>query len=219
MELELGRLVVGRLARNPWLGVAALGLLVLPWLLRLVGPLGIQPQLVDSQILIAETAFLWGLLGGCAGLGVLGSIEPWLERTGRGRHWRARVVVLTVAIVGPMPLAFLHRLYLPSGLDPGSTWAPIAWRLAFLIAVACLVDAARVPTVRSIAFLSLAWWLPALVPAVFGVALLSTESSLPELARSGTSAGGSTASLAGFAPILALGLLATGIDLLRRRSA
>jgi len=219
MELELGRLVLGRLTRNPWLVIAGAALLVAPWWLRVVGPLGIRSQSIDNTRLIAESTFLWGLVGGCAGLGVLRSIEPWLARTSRGRQWRARVVVLTCAVIGPMPLAFLHLLYLPNDGHGGSI-VPTAWVLAFLVAAACLIDTARVSALRSIGFLSLAWWLPALVPSVFGVVTLSSwwTSALPEHARSGAQSLGSTASAGGFAPILALGLIAVGIDLLRRRS-
>lgn len=221
MELALGRLVVRRLASSPWVWLAGVVLFVLPWVLRHSGPLGVSSQPVDPQALTAESVFLWGLVGGWIALELLRAIEPWLERIGRGRHWRARVAVLVTCIAGPAPLALLPSL-LPGGASLGTaSLLPCAWIVAYLSAAAALVDCLRIPAIRSIAFLSLAWWLPALVPDLFGVASFVSRASFPALSdsTSGSMALGSTAPIGGFAPILALGLVAWGIDLLRRRSA
>lgn len=153
------------------------------------------------------------IVGGLLGLSALAEIRPWIDRLPAPRRWQARIAILSMTVCMPaLPLL------LPLGVGVGSgTWSLLgAIGLAGGSSVASALVAERIParSARSLVFLGMAWWLPALVPDLSpdpAFALTLSDAS-GHLARAPTSA----AWLAAFGSILATTLIAIGLDLVGR---
>jgi hypothetical protein len=187
-------------------------LCALPWLLAVLGPLGPDPRSLFSSRMIYEVAFVWGLIGGVIGLTALGEISSGLEPLGTLRRLRAQAVVLCLCILVPS-LPIVALAFLPAARE-GSIVAPAGVLLMALHILAIGLVASQMPpgVLRSIAFLSLAWWFPALVSTpVRGIVVHVLDAT-----RHLESSSGSAAWPAACAPILALVLTAIGVDVIRR---
>jgi hypothetical protein len=212
MELELAKLLVRRCLHRPFLILAWLALCALPWLLAVLGPLGPDARSLFSSRMIYEVAFVWGLIGGLIGLSALGEIATGLDPLGSLRRIRAQAGVLGLCILVPgLPIVALGLL--PAARE-GSSIALENVLLMALHVLAIGLVAAQIPAgaLRSIVFLSLAWWFPALVSApIRGIVVPVLDAT-----RHLESSPGSAAWPAACAPILALVLTAIGVDVIRR---
>jgi hypothetical protein len=210
MEREILQLVARRCARHPLLLAAWFSLCALPWLLAILGPLGPDARSLFSSRMVYEVAFVWGLIAGTAGLAAVGDMDAWLDPLGTVRRLRAHTVALGTCIFVPVvPLVIL-------GLAGRMTWIQTlaATFLMALHLVAIGLVCAQIPSgsLRSIAFLSLAW----LVPALGSVPLRGIVVPVLDATRHLQATSGSPAWPAVFAPILALVLTAIGVDVIRR---
>jgi hypothetical protein len=218
MELELVKLIGRRWASRPLLLCAWLCLCAVPWILAVLGPLGPDARSLFSSRMIYEVAFVWGLIGGLIGLTVLGEIAAGLEPLGAGRRLRAHAVVLGSCILVPgLPIVALG--FLPAaGEGRGAGLAGFLWMAAHLVAIGMIAGQIQPGPLRSIAFLSLAWWFPALVSGPLRVMVVPVFDATRHLDATGhlEASSGSSAWPAACAPILALVLTAIGVDLVRR---
>ncbi len=212
MELELAKLIIRRTLHRPALLLAWIGLCSLPWLLAVLGPLGPDARSLFSSRMIYEVAFVWGLIGGVIALTALGEITTSLEPLGTLRRLRAQTGVLALCILLPgVPIVALGLL--PAARESAG-FAPAGVLLMALHVLALGLIAVQIPAgaLRSIAFLSLAWWFPALVSGpVRGIVVAVLDAT-----RHLDSSPGSAAWPAACAPILALALTAIGVDVIRR---
>lgn len=210
MEREILRFVARRCARHPLLLAAWFSLCALPWLLAVLGPLGPDARSLFSSRMVYEVAFVWGLIGGVTGLAAVGEMTAWLAPLGTLARLRAQAASLGSCILVPMiPLVLLD-------LAGRGTWlATLGASLVMAVhLVAIGLVCAQIPStsLRSIAFLSLAW----LVPALGSVPRQSIVVPVLDATRHLEATSGSPAWPAAFAPILALVLFAIGVDVIRR---
>jgi hypothetical protein len=212
MELELVRLLIRRSLHRPLLILAWISLCALPWLLVVLGPLGPDARSLFSGRMIYEVAFVWGLIGGVIALSALGEISNSLEPLGTIRRLRAQAGVLATCILLPA-VPIVVPGWLPAARESGG-FALIGVLLMALQLIAIGLVTAQIPAgaLRSIAFLSLAWWFPALVSAPLRGIVVDVLDATRHL----ESSPGSAAWPAACAPILALVLTAIGVDVIRR---
>lgn len=212
MELELAKLVLRRCLHRPFLILAWLVLCVLPWLLAVLGPLGPDARSLFSSRMIYEVAFVWGLIGGWIGLTALGEISTALDPLGTVRRMRAQAGVLASCILLPgLPILLLGLL--PASQDgSGIALENVLWMALHLLAIGLVAVQIPAGTLRSIVFLSLAWWIPALVSTPVRGIVVQVLDATGHL----ESTPGSAAWPAACAPILALVLTAIGVDVIRR---
>jgi hypothetical protein len=212
MELELARLLIRRTLHRPVLILAWISLCALPWLLAVLGPLGPDARSLFSGRMIYEVAFVWGLVGGVIALTTLAAITISLEPLGTFRRLRAQTGVLAFCILLPA-VPIVAPACLPAARDSGGV-ALAGVLLMTLHVLAIGLVAAQIPAgaLRSIAFLSLAWWIPSLVSAPLRGIVVGVLDATRHL----ESSPGSAAWPAACAPILALVLTAIGVDVIRR---
>jgi hypothetical protein len=214
MELELAKLLIRRTVNRPALILAWIGLCALPWLLAVLGPLGPDSRSLFSSRMIYEVAFVWCLIGGVIGLTTMGEIATSLEPLGTMRRVRAQAAVLALCtLLAGLPIVALGLL--PAAREGGAVALANVLLMALHVLAIGLV-AAQIPPgpLRSIAFLSLAWWFPALVSAPLRGIVVGVLDATRHL----ESSSGSAAWPAACAPILALVLAAIGVDVIRRPS-
>jgi hypothetical protein len=210
MELELLRWMARRWLTHPWvfaawLALASLGL----WLLRMSGA-SIRPEHVSEQALIAELGFVWGLVGGLFAIAALAEIESRTNALGALRRWRVRACVLIALTVAP---AF--PILLAGGILSRSAGVESCAMLSQLLAAALVAERIPWASLRSIVFLALAWWLPAVTPGwTFGPSVWIENSGHP---RSASHAAADSALWSVWVgSMLTLVLFAVALDLVRR---
>lgn len=209
MERMVAGWALFRWLRRP----ATLGMAVacacLPWLAGAWSGRGVSSYLFIPQDFMSASSFLLGLLGAAEGLAALQGIEVSTQRLLRRRAWRVRLAVLGANLA----IAQCWLLFPALALRAGSTatWATCGLALLWIAAVACAIDAGRLPAPRSIFLLVGAWWIPALSHAA--------PTTFTALGSSAPGAPGTSPAWTWIGPILALALAACGLDLLRRPSA
>jgi hypothetical protein len=162
--------------------------------------------------MIYEVAFVWGLIGGVIALTTLGEITTSLEPLGTLRRLRAHIGVLTLTILVP-GLPIVAPALLPAARDTqGFALAGVSLMALHLLAIGLVTAQIPAGALRSIAFLSLAWWFPALVSTPLRGIVVGVLDATKHLEASS----GSAAWPAACAPILALALTAFGVDVIRR---
>ena len=212
MELEIAKLLLRRCARHPILPAVWLCLAALPWAVAVLGPLGPGSRSLFSPRIAYEVAFLWGLIGAVVALATLGSIDPWLETLGRTRRLRAQATTLLACVLVPaLPLVGSGLLPAPHPDVGGAIGRTVAMAI-HLVALGLVTAQVSPGPVRSIAFLSLAW----LIPALVSVPIRGIVVPVLDATRHLEATSGSPAWPAASAPILALVLMAIGVDGIRR---
>jgi hypothetical protein len=212
VELELAKLMARRCAHRPLLLAAWFGLCALPWVLAAIGPLGPDSRSLFSSNMVYEVAFVWGLIGGLAGLSALGDVAVGLDPLGTGRRLRAQTTILGLGILVPaLPIVVLSLLPTAREALPAALAGTLLMGL-HTVAIGLVTAQFPAGSLRSIAFLSLAWLIPALASApIRGIVVPVLDATRHLEATSGSSAWP-----AAFAPILALVLTAIGVDVIRR---
>ncbi len=207
MALELvvwlGRRWLGR----PWVLAFWLVLLAAVVIVPRASGLSIRTEPLSGQALASELAFAWGIVGGLLSLGALAELGGRVDQMPTKRRWRIRVIVLLSMVLLPaIPILIFATKFLGGNSDLWPMGTPLA-ALAHLIAVALAVERIPWPQLRSILFLSLAWWLPAIARGwPFGPARILGSAELPDSARW----------IAWFGSIIPFILIALALDLVRR---
>lgn len=212
MELEIAHTLARRWARQPLIWVTWATMCALPWALAVLGPLGPDARSLFSPRIVYEVAFLWGLVGGSVALNLLGELTAVVELLSTPRRIRAQYTTLLMCILVPALPIVLLDLVPATGSDLTGGVGRTLFLGLHLAAIGIL--AVQIPSgpLRSIAFLSLAWLIPALVSGPIRGIVVGLLDATNDLASSS----GSSAWPAACAPILALVLTAVGVDVLRR---
>jgi hypothetical protein len=161
MELELLTWLVRRWLARPWIVLAWALLVALTGLLPSFSGLGLRPEVISYQELMAEAVLLWGVLGGLSTLNAWAEIEAQVEALARGRRSRVRGFVALVLLWLPTIPILAIGTFLSGGDGQQGVFLVCVAVLAQLTLIAGLVRRIPWASVRSFAFVAFAWWLPA----------------------------------------------------------
>lgn len=207
MEKELLAWLGRRWLLRPWVLLTWLTLIGVGLVLPRVGALSIRTEPLSHQALITELLFAWGLVGGLLGLGALAEISDRLQLVPALRRWRLRGFVFLVLVLAPaVPFLGLAASFSMESGGAGGFWVYVGV-LLHLVAIALATEQIPWAPLRSIAFLSLAWWLPSLADTwPLGPGRFVEANRLPDSART----------ITWFGSIIPFILVALALDLVRR---
>jgi hypothetical protein len=213
-----------------WLGRRCLGQ-PLAWLFIVIcasapslslalGPVGVASDFGRVHGSIYEVAFVSAMAGVLWGMGRLEEITPLLRRVVPVRVLAIEVLVLALPAAVCVAMTLVPNLLIAPRATAIWTqaWPGALWPVAHLVAIALLLRKLPLASeVRSIALPTLAWVVPALLDSSSPVTrtmktVLDATQDLPPQATA-------VPWTASVAPIIALVLLASSLDLLRRRAS